>query len=87
MLLKVRGLDCNAVDSIGATPLHVAAIRNSHDMVSLLLSNKAINVRLINICNETALQIATRLGNVRTAEVLQEYENEHPITSLIDNAD
>ena len=85
MLLKVRGLDCNAVDSIGATPLHVAAIRNSHDMVSLLLSNKAINVRLINICNETALQIATRLGNVRTAEVLQEYENEHPISDSDDD--
>jgi ankyrin repeat protein len=62
MLLKVGGIDYNAVDSFGAAPLHVAATISNPDMVSLLLSKTDINVRLISGDDDTALQIATYMG-------------------------
>jgi ankyrin repeat protein len=73
------------VDSFGATPLHVAATISNPDMVSLLLSKTDINVRLISGDDDTALQIATYMGNVRTAEVLQQYEDEHPVSDSDDD--
>lgn len=61
LLVKQKGIDINAQDHYGLTPLHVAASIGNRDAIACLLDNGA-NINLKNCRGENPLDFASRRG-------------------------
>ena len=72
LLTRNAALNPNRKDTVGSTPLLLAAQHNQHAMVKLLLRHRGTNVNLANERDETPLHIAVEYGNEEvTAELLR----------------
>jgi ankyrin repeat protein len=68
--LVEKGIDVNAADKNGNTPLMLASALGEVDMINLLIENGA-NVNAKNKDGETALSIAKAFGQFMAASALQ----------------
>ncbi|KAL1490906.1 hypothetical protein ABEB36_011581 [Hypothenemus hampei] len=69
LLLMAKEIDIEAADSLGCTPLHLAAQYQQDRMVDILLENNA-NIDSQNQKGNTALHIAASLGSKGIVECL-----------------
>ena len=69
-LLKMPGLDVNAVDSYGDTALIHAAGNGRVEVVKELLGNEKVDVNAVDIHGDTALIRAARSGRVEVVKLI-----------------
>jgi ankyrin repeat protein len=58
-------------EASGGTALHLAVLQRNYRILRLLLRRKRINIGAVTGSGETALQLATKLGDQRAVELLQ----------------
>jgi len=68
LLLNKEGIDVNTKDDYNNTPLHMAARYGYKNIAESLLERDA-NITVINIFNDTPLDLAVINGNVETVEL------------------
>lgn len=69
-LLKVSGIDANAVTLDGDTALHIAVDFGCETMLTPLLGSSTIDLNIVDQCGRTALHVAVRKGSVSAARQL-----------------
>ncbi len=63
-LLKMRGVNVNAEDAYGRTPLIVAIARGMRDIVQILLAEPSLDVVTASFSGDTPLSLAARFGYI-----------------------
>jgi len=85
LLVKQKGIDINAQDHFGLTPLHIAGAVGNKDAIMCLLENNA-DVTLKNCRGETALEFARlRCHKALSCELSEVFQNLKADEADIDN--
>ncbi len=75
-LLKVEGINVNAVDKDGKTPLHEAAKSYNQQIVTVLLEAKGIYVTPLDNTRSTPLNLASQQGRQHIVKILEETQKD-----------
>ena len=70
-----KGININIQDKDKWSPLLIASINNSLEVIKLLLQQPNIDVNLRNSHLSTALIIASKYGHINVVELLLQHEN------------
>ncbi|XP_078344012.1 uncharacterized protein LOC144629654 [Oculina patagonica] len=69
LILKCNGVDANALDGFGNTPIKLAAEKGNSDAVRLLMENGA-EVTIADKGENTTLHVAAKKGHIQVLEML-----------------
>ena len=67
-----EGADPNDQDQYGWTAVHIACYTNNHQILSILLEHKNIDVNVRTNINDTPLHVACGHGSLKCADALVE---------------